>query len=384
LSALALAAGALLVWQRATRDDPAQLYAQAAAVWADDPRKADSLLERAIAAASGDFPDAELLRCRALLASDRTNLAVECFEQILHPASGNPELLLQLAQEAQASGNLFLAERAADLIPQNDSRRPAALRLLVGMQMQIGQQDAALERCREWVASAPSDYEAHRQLARLLRLRRQVLPAIESCRAALRLAPEGSSDQRAIRRELIELLITVHDAAGARSEFDHLSADAGAADDLALVEAYVLRLEGRFQESLERADAALRRRPQSSEAQFLRGTLLFDLERYEEAAQSLSETVRERPAFKEAHYKLAQAYQRLGKTEQAQTHFDRSAKLTQLAEEHFELEQRVRSEPQDAAALTRLEAICRELGRPDEADYWHQLSRRLIGSDRKQ
>jgi predicted Zn-dependent protease len=374
---VALAAAALLAWQRATRDNPGELYQRALAIWADDPRGADQILERAIAASAGDFPDAELLRCRALLAGDRTNLAVECFEQMLHPASGDPELLLQLAQQAQQKGNLYLAERAAKLIPPGDSRRPAALQLLVATQMRIGQQDAALERCREWVASAPGDYQAQRQLAGLLRQRRQVLPAIESCRAALRLAPDGGSDQRAIRRELIELLITVHDAAGARGEFDQLATD-GSADDLALIEAYVLRLEGRFEEALQRVDVELRRRPKNSEAQFLRGTLLFDLERYAESAQSLAETVRERPAFKEAHYKLAQAYQRLGKTKQAEVHFDRSTRLTRLAEEHLELEQRVRSE-ENAAAFARLETICRELGRPDEAAYWR--SRRSHGSE---
>jgi Flp pilus assembly protein TadD len=206
---------------------------------------------------------------------------------------------------------------------------------------------------------------------------------MEACREAVRLAavrpesadsPPGSQAMaQAAMRELVELLVTARDAAAARETFDRLAALTSNRDELALVEAYLLRLEGRFDESLARVEAAGRRQPErgsaSVELLFLRGVVLVDLERFADAAEQLAEVVRLAPHHKEAHYKLAQALQRTGRSVEARQHLETSARLTKLVEEHLALQERLAESPAPAT-FRRLAEVSQQLGRDREAAYW--------------
>jgi predicted Zn-dependent protease len=170
-------------------------------------------------------------------------------------------------------------------------------------------------------------------------------------------------------RELVELLVTARDAAGARESFDELAALATDRDELALAEAYLLRLEGRWVEALARVEVACQRQSDIVEPSFLRGVILADAGKFDDAATQLAEVVRRDPYHKESHYKLAQALQRLGKSDEAAGHLAKSARLTTLVAEHLALQEQLASQP-DAAKFRRLADVCQELGREREAAYW--------------
>lgn len=379
LCAVALAGLGLLAWRQFTRDDPQQLLAEARRIWRENPQGADERLQRALVATHGQLPAAHLLRCRLLLADTQAREAAEYLQELGGEVAGDPSGLLELAEDARAAQEWPLAALAAAQIPSAAAEYPAALRLLVEAESRSGQWMAALDHARLWQQREPASSTARLATAQVLRRQLQVVPAVEACREAVRLAPEGSDEQFRARRELVELLITVRDGTGARQEFDRLIAAAGRHDELDLVEAYVLRFEGRLEEARRRTAAVLQRLPDSVEARFLDGLLCFDGEDYDGAARILADLVARRPTHKEARYKLAQALQRLGRGPEAQLQLDASARLTRLADERLHLQGELARNPGDRRRRERLVAVCRELGLDEEAAYWERAA--VLGVD---
>jgi tetratricopeptide (TPR) repeat protein len=310
-----------------------------------------------------------------------------------------PDELLEVAVEAQRRKQAALAARMATLVPSASPRRATALRIAVAAELELGRFPAALEYAQEWSKIETANPEPRLEMARALRRQSRLIPAIEACREAVRLARStqaaseaGASDSPATKalhgvppkspaesqteslvadtlRELVELLVTARDAAGARASFDELAAVAADRDDLALAEAYLLRLEGRWGEALARVEVACQRQADIVEPSFLRGVILTDAGKFDDAATQLADVVRRDPYHKESHYKLAQALQRLGKSDEAAGHLAKSARLTTLVAEHLALQEQLASQP-DAKKFQRLAEVCQELGREREAAYW--------------
>jgi tetratricopeptide (TPR) repeat protein len=399
LCVLALAAVALLAWQRLTLSTAERLLADARREWTSNAIGADKSLERAIEAAGGSWPAAHVLRCRLRVELDRPADALAYAEVFADELAKAPDELLEVAAEAQRRKQGAVAARMATLVPPASPRRAPALRIAVAAERELGRFPAALEYAQEWSKIETANPEPRLEMARALRRQSRLIPAIEACRDAVRLARTtravsvvGASDSPATRaldgvpakspaksqteslvadalRELVELLVTARDAAGARESFDELAALATDRDELALAEAYLLRLEGRWVEALARVEVACQRQSDIVEPSFLRGVILADAGKFDDAATQLAEVVRRDPYHKESHYKLAQALQRLGKSDEAAGHLAKSARLTTLVAEHLALQEQLASQP-DAAKFRRLADVCQELGREREAAYW--------------
>ncbi|MFO0816874.1 MAG: hypothetical protein U1A77_02955 [Pirellulales bacterium] len=377
LCLVGVVAVALLVYQRATRPNPDALIAEARRLWTRQPVEANLKLEEAIAAAGGRLPRAQVLRCRLLLDHRLVPELTAYVETAGNDLAEDEEGVLELADEAQRLGEPRLAVLLASLIPHDSTRRAEALRRLVEAEQQAGRFDEALRYAHEWAQKEPRKASPRLEAARSLRRQLRLLPAIEECRMAEQLVEPGSEEEHRVLRELVEMLVTARDAAGARAAFDRLVKLTDQQQDLALVEAYVLRFEGRADEALARLDDELRNRPSSVEARFLRGVVLYDAARYRESVQVLKEVVERQPTHKEARYKLAQALQRLGDGEAARPHLEASACLTKLAEERLALQETASRSPPDPVAVRRLAEVCRELGFEQEAAYWQRLSESL-------
>ena len=411
LCVLALAAVALLVWQRLTLSTAERLLADARREWTSNAIGADQSLERAIEAAGGSWPVAHVLRCRLRVELDRPADALAYAEVFADELAKAPDELLEVADEAQRRKQAAVAARMATLVPSASPRRATALRIMVAAELELGRFPAALEYAQEWSKIETANPEPRLEMARALRRQSRLIPAIEACREAVRLARStqaaseaGASDSPATRaldgvpaqspvesrakspaesraesraesqvadalRELVELLVTARDAAGARESFDELAALAADRDELALAEAYLLRLEGRWGEALPRVEVACQRQADIVEPLFLRGVILMDAGKFDDAATQLADVVRRDPYHKESHYKLAQALQRLGKSDEAAGHLAKSARLTTLVAEHLALQEQLASQP-DAKKFQRLAEVCQELGREREAAYW--------------
>jgi tetratricopeptide (TPR) repeat protein len=394
---------ALLVWQRLTLSTAERLLADARRDWTSNAIGADQSLERAIEAAGGSWPVAHVLRCRLRVELDRPADALAYAEVFADELAKAPDELLEVAVEARRRNQAAVAARMATLVPSASPRRATALRIMVAAELELGRFPAALEYAQEWSKIETANPEPRLEMARALRRQSRLIPAIEACREAVRLARStqaaseaGASDSPATKalhgvppkspaesqtesqteslvadtlRELVELLVTARDAAGARASFDELAALAADRDDLALAEAYLLRLEGRWGEALARVEVACQRQVDIVEPLFLRGVILMDAGKFDDAATQLADVVRRDPYHKESHYKLAQALQRLGKSDEAAGHLAKSARLTTLVAEHLALQEQLASQP-DAKKFQRLAEVCQELGREREAAYW--------------
>lgn len=374
LCVIAAVAVSLLIYQRATRPSPEVLIAEARQLWSRDPVAANLKLEEAIAAAGGRLPSAQILRCRLLLEHRLFAEAIGYVESAGSELAENADGVLELAEESQRLGEPRLAALFASLVPASSPRRTDSLQVLVAVERQAGRFDEAFAHAREWAQREPDSASPRLEAARTLRRQLRLLPAIEECRAAEKLAVKGSDQEQQVLRELVEMLVTARDAEGARVAFDRLARLTANRQDLALVEAYLLRFEGRLDEALASLDVESRRRPESIEPRFLRGVVLYDAARYRDAVEVLTEVVERQPTHKEARYKLAQSLQRLGDAAAARPHLEASARLTKLAEERLALQETLSRSPAEPVAVRRLAKVCRELGFEQEAAYWQRVS----------
>ena len=332
---LALLAAAALLWMR-TR--PTDLLRQAQELWRADPTQAEALLQQSIERSGGDFPDAQLLRCRVLGALGHWPEALGCFSLIGSPAGCDQECLLELATEADAAGQNLLASLALEAADRPGPKQVDCLKALVSLEQATAQHDKLLGHCRQLQSLAPADAWAWRVEVQLHRFRKELRPAIDACRRALR-SNIDEPDVRELRGELAGLLMESGELTEARSEMDRLLAIAGAPADLKIKNAYLLRLEGKSQEALAAIEQVFDRAP-STAARMLRGILYFDAGRCQDAADDLERVIAEQPLNKEAHYKLSQAYFKLGDQEAAQRHLQESQRLTRLAIDAFERDRR--------------------------------------------
>ena len=316
------------------RTGPADLLRQAQTTWHSDPAVAERILERSIELSGGDFPQAQLLRCRVLGSLGRWTEALGCFSLIREPAGCDQQELIDLAGEARRAGQDLLAGLSLQAANRPGPRQAAALRELILLERAETATDSLRQHCQELKSLTPDDAFPWQIEAELYRQQRKVLPAIAAYRQALRLTIAADAAQ-ALRSDLVGLLIDAGDLASARTELQTLLDAGKASPELMLKDAYLLRLEGKPTATLAKVDELLSASP-STAARMLRGELYLDLGRHAEAVADLTQVVEEQPSNKEAHYKLSQAYLRLGEREKAQRHLDESQRLTREAVERLE------------------------------------------------
>lgn len=349
------------------RPSPEDVYFQAKSEYLQAPDRARPLLLRAIDAAGGRFPDAELLLCCTLARQDKWQ-DVPARVQAIDIAACDTELLVEFGRLSFESRHAELAEIALEQVARSDNPQAEyALQMLVAIFHEQQRTDDVL-RCAELLVSrAPTRVQNWSQLAAFYEALDQQPDVIDTYRRALQ---SGVSvvDTLELRHELIEQLILLGDAPEARLELEQLEtlvAVHGQQTDLARVavhQARLLRLEGRPQEALSAVNNALNVLGDLSVVLRLRGLLLLDLGRYEEARADLRRVLEVTPFDEITHYKLAEAYRRLGKETEAKRHIDEYDRIHRARLEIEKLEAKATTEELTTTDQEQLSALYRELG----------------------
>lgn len=108
-----------------------------------------------------------------------------------------------------------------------------------------------------------------------------------------------------------------------------------------LVDANRLIRRGEFDRALERVDLYLKEKPRDTNGRFLRGVILVELKRTEDAISAFTELSQEHPDLAEPHNNLAVLFAGQGRLDRAR----------------YELEQAVLANPESATALENLADI---------------------------
>lgn len=375
LAIAAMAAAVALALYYLSRENPQRLLREGEALLDRDPRQAGEVLERSLAAAGGDYPDAQLLLCQALGKQGRWIEALGCFSLIEDKSALDGRRLMELSAAAMAGGEPILAEQALEAALATAAPAGEVLQALLPVRLALGHDEQALADCRRLAAIDPHLAAPHATEARLLRRRREILTATAAYRAALARTKDGA-ETAVLRRELVELLIQQGSVAEARREFDQLPSGQFDDADLALLRAYILRFEGRSREALRDVDGYLAVHPEHADALLLRGTLRFDLAEYQFAVADLRLLTEINPFHKEAHYLLGQALLKLGLAEEAKSHLETSRQLAAALEEIRTLEGQADRDPSDAQIQLRLAELCDATGQPEQAARWRQSAAR--------
>lgn len=319
------------VWYR--NDQARAQYQQGLEILETDPARAEQCAETAISESWADYPEAQLLQCRALAALGQWHMALGGFSLIKETSKCDPAQLFDLGEKAFQEGEWKLAELALQATAsRTGSLRTRALDRLVQLHLKFQHPAEVLVLCREWQRVDPDAAAPWAIVADLQATAVELGPAISGYREALRRAPPKDLDRK-IRSSLARLLVLTGDTAAARREFDVMLAikPLPPADQLIYVQ--LLRLEGRTDEALQEINDYISRGSADAESLKQRGIIHLDAGRLEPALADLKRSVQMNPRDVGAQHKLAQVYTRLGNDEAARHHREEVRRLSEAAQQ---------------------------------------------------
>lgn len=330
------------------------LRQQAAACRFHDPKKSETLARQS-ARWSWNDADARLLLVEALVRQGRDAEALAELDQGGF-AAGHVAPLLDLAQEAQSRGRLGVARGlllAADRPAEGERDLEVGL-CLAAIEHQMLRTSDALARVEALSRQWPDEPAAWRLLASLRHESGDVAGAIAAARHALKLRP----GDHALRFLLAEWLLDWGDAAAAREALAELPP--GQAPPV--LRARLLRAEQKPADALLILES-LPTREQTPAALLLRGTVMLDLGKVEPALSPLRQAVARDPRMVEAHYKLAEAYRRLNRVAEADSHLATARQLTEARLRLLRLLSRASAEPGNEPLREQVAEAYQQLGR---------------------
>ncbi len=355
-----LAVGVILVviWIWLTSENPNQLLQEAKDVVAKNPVLAEQLLEKCLAVRP-DFPEAQLLRCRVLGGLGYWEEAYGMFQLIKRPASLPGPALMEFTRQALSARQYSLAHVVGNAARQADSSSIASTRLLLEVCLQQGLQNQSLELSRALTTLSPEDSFPWQAMARIYQDQDQPAKAAEAYRNTLRCQLD-LHEQQQIRIQLTRMQMELGEISGARETITTLLDHGSPTTEVRLLEATVLRYEGNTQEAVQAVQRILDEQPSLVPAIYLRGLIFFDMGRLEVARDDFLRVIQLEPRRGEAHYNLAQTYQRLGETEHAREALLLAKKLGDDAAGLRAIKYRISQGAKDAATLQRFRELSRE------------------------
>ena len=297
-----------------------------------DPAAAAMLLEQNVLAASGSFPEAEVLWSHSLLKTGRWMEALGAFSQIKHLDSVNPTALVALAKESMERKAYSLAGLASNAVRNDAKERPQAIEILLGLAEREHNYEAVLGLTDEMDRLVPERSGTSLLRARALEQLMDLPAAAIAFEAALESA-ENIDDKTQVLRSLVRIYIQLAKPVEARARLNRLSSESSAAlsiDDR-LNEAKLQRLEGRIEDARRSLEEVLRSGKYDSQVLELRATLAMDSRDYQAAVIDLESVLSDQPWNKQAHYKLAQALTKCGRSDEAQKHLKENRRLLELS-----------------------------------------------------
>ena len=143
------------------------------------------------------------------------------------------------------------------------------------------------------------------------------------------------------------------------------------------------RLDEQFEQSVDAYTTAIRARPTDERARMGLADVLIDLERFNEAAQVLKETIEALPATVQAHYRLGRLYQSMGKYPEALKELEYTAQFTPLVGQDplYEMVALIYASQADFAHAT--EALRKQVAvNPNNADAHRRLADGYVRQER--
>jgi len=346
--------------------EPTRLLARARAQLDGNPQEADRLAAEALAAAGGDYPDALLLRSRAMAAQQRWDEALGAFSLIEHPERCESAGLKALAHAARERHEELLSRMVFEARSKRPADEPDALRDWIPMEIERARDAQAEQHVLRLQQIAPGDPDGWSLAGQLHQAQGRIGPAIADYRTALRHCPATDPRARHLRRELVPLLMQAGLREEARQELDQLLSSGEPDTATLLQQVYLLRMQGETDEAEQALEQLEKKSPDDPRVLLLRGMLSLDRGQPAAAIAPLERVVAQQPRNKEAHYKLAEAYEETGNGSAAARHRDESRRLTDLSLRLLQVRRQVQQSPEDARLRDELQRILSQLRNPSQ------------------
>jgi predicted Zn-dependent protease len=356
-----------LVEARALLD--ALVFEQNASTWKTSADRAERLLKSAMQ--SSRRQPAMLLK-RALDASRGGRVHSQEILRICDPSCETADLTIATLLFFKAN-QISLADKLATLALERGDERPRALQAATVVAYQLGRDEDVVRYATEWAEISPKEVMPWQYLAFVAEDRGYWEEAIQALRNQMD-RTTGSTEE--LRRRLIAHLIRVGDATEARRELTALKTELPAgANDVSLLEARLLFLEGRLDETERILQEGRFTADDQVEVSLLRARLQMEQARFADAASLLKECVRKAASNQDAHYLLGQALARLGKADEAQQSLKTHRQLQDLKVRIHALERQAGQQPKNAEVRQTLADLYRQIGLEDQANLWQDAAR---------
>ncbi len=266
---------------------------------------------------------------------------------------------------------LARAEKAFQFVLSERPEHLDALRGLAAVYFDLGALAHSVGYLEEVARLDPDDGRPHRQMGLIFKDLEQRDRAAASYREALRRGLAARARQEVLV-ELAEVLVRQGKADEALALLDRCDGSVAGEAHVAALRAECLWSKGRADEAVPLLDRALGAYPRPGGALLLRAKIHLARDEAADAARLLQEAVARDRNDHASRYQLAQAYERMGRRDDAaeqrrlakQTQED----LTQLTKLNEEADR----DPWDASVRERLAELCRKLDRHEDAAMWER------------
>jgi tetratricopeptide (TPR) repeat protein len=355
---------------------PTKLLEQATTLAARDPAQAERLLQRAIVAAGGNFPEAEMALCRLCAERGDWKSALPLFARLDLGACSSVFLNrfgeLALKERQTTEGIAALSEVRRRKTPESI----AALDALFAYYRRQNQERQMLDCGHELAELGEGQPELWWKLLEMLDKRQLETEYLDTLRTAVeRNLP--ARDKTEMRHRLVARLVDHSDAALARHELAPLLENEGLSPRVKTHQAAICRLEGRPDEALKLLNAALQVTGERPEVVRLRGLIHLDLGMYEDAAADFRKGIAEDPYDLVGHFKLAEAYRKLGQLDLAGRHQQIADQIRDKRQRINKLREAVKRNPNDRRLYEQLAELHRDLNDSHEALSWENRANAL-------
>lgn len=297
-----------------------------------DPAAAALVLEQEVLSTSGSFPEAEVLWSHALLRSGRWVEAVGAFSQIKSPENAAPASLLALANDAVESKVNSLARVTLESVRAGTPERLKAVELLISLAENDGDFSKVLVLADELDQMVGVHGKSNLSRAYAFEQMMNLPAAADAYERALD-DTIAVAEQEKILRTLVKICIQLARAEDARSYMMRLNAinksDRSVSDKLS--EARLRRLEGDITGAMKVIEEISTTSIMPPEVLEFRAALSIDRRDYSAAIDDLQQVLAAQPLNKQAHYRIAQALVKCGRTAEATVHMSENRRLLALS-----------------------------------------------------
>jgi tetratricopeptide (TPR) repeat protein len=315
---------------------------------------------------TNDFePHGHLLAGLLLVGGGRP---ADALEELQHAAWDDETAVEALTAAAECYYALGQSQKVIETARTALSRNENAIearRWLAAAWYDLGAMVNAVSELERISAEDPGDPRSEFLLGLIAKDDEQFASAVEHYRKALLRGITGDT-RETLLRDLADSLLKL-------SRFEEaldVLKEAERSPRVLTSESEALQGLRRQEEAYERVREAIELDPAYFPARLQQGSLLLFDQRVAEAATSLEEAVRLSPHSSRAHFQLSQAYQRLGKTEEAAEQVKRMQQCQALEIEFSELHGKASERPADADLRFRIGQLAQKLGKPELARMW--------------